>query len=106
MSDSVFIIGIVGGSGCGKTLFTNTIIDMLGSSDHPKKVVVISEDRYYKNWGVMVGQKEAAKINYDHPDAFDHKLLKSDLLKLIAGEDIFKKSQLWTFLCLIFRYLI
>ena len=88
MSGKVFIIGIVGGSGSGKTLFSNAVVEML-ESHHLDKVAVISEDRYYKDWGRLVGMEEAAKINYDHPDAFDHDLLKKDLVRLIKGDDIF-----------------
>ncbi|ABI83290.1 uridine kinase [Francisella tularensis] len=84
----VFIIGIVGGSGSGKTLFSNAIIKKL-KSKHLNKIAVISEDRYYKNWGEMVGFEEACKINYDHPDAFDHKLLRKDLNNLVQGNDIY-----------------
>ncbi|AXA34021.1 MULTISPECIES: uridine kinase [Francisella] len=87
MARDVFIIGIVGGSGSGKTLFSNAIIKKLHSR-HLKRIAVISEDRYYKNWGALVGYEEACNINYDHPDAFDHKLLKKDLAKLISGQDI------------------
>ena len=87
MAKDIFIIGVVGGSGSGKTLFSNAIIKRL-KSKHLNKIAVISEDRYYKNWGKIVGFEEACKINYDHPDAFDHELLKQDLTKLIEGEDI------------------
>lgn len=88
MSEKVFIMGIVGGSGSGKTLFSNAVVEML-ESHHLDRVAVISEDRYYKNWGRLLGQEEAAKVNYDHPDAFDHELLKKDLLRLIKGDDIY-----------------
>ncbi|QIV95805.1 uridine kinase [Allofrancisella inopinata] len=88
MSNKVFIMGIVGGSGSGKTLFSNTVVEML-EAHHLDKVAVISEDRYYKDWGTILGQEKAAKVNYDHPDAFDHALLKKDLVKLIKGEDIY-----------------
>ena len=88
MSEKVFIMGIVGGSGSGKTLFSNAVVEML-ESHHLDRVAVISEDRYYKDWGRLLGQEEAAKVNYDHPDAFDHELLKKDLLRLIKGDDIY-----------------
>lgn len=87
MAKDVFIIGIVGGSGSGKTLFSKAIIKKLNSKQLDR-IAVISEDRYYKNWGELVGFEEACNINYDHPDAFDHKLLKQDLTKLLAGKDI------------------
>ena len=86
--ESIFVIGIVGGSGSGKTLITHEIIKRLKSSSL-SKIAVISEDRYYKDWGNLVGQEEAAKINYDHPDAFDHELLREHLSTLINhGESV------------------
>ncbi len=87
MSSKVFIIGIVGGSGSGKTLLSKAVVEELEAHDLDK-VAVISEDRYYKDWGRKLGAEEAAKVNYDHPDAFDHDLLKKDLLKLLKGENI------------------
>jgi len=87
VANNVFIIGIVGGSGSGKTLFSNAIIRKL-KSKHLEQIAVISEDRYYKNWGELVGYEKACNINYDHPDAFDHELLKQDLSDLITGKDI------------------
>ena len=83
----VFIIGIVGGSGSGKTLFSNTIIKEL-ENHLLDRITVVSEDRYYKDWGRLIGLEEAKKVNYDHPNAFDHELLKSDLHKLINGQDV------------------
>jgi uridine kinase len=77
------IIGISGPSASGKSLLANTIVKELGS----KQVVVISEDAYYKdNSSLPFEQRE--KINYDHPDAFDHDLLCDHLLELQQGRNI------------------
>jgi uridine kinase len=81
--NNVIIIGISGASASGKSLLSNTIVNEMGSD----KVVVISEDAYYKDRS-DIPFEERAKINYDHPDSFDHDLLKKHLLELQAGRSI------------------
>ncbi len=77
------LIGIAGGSGSGKTLVAQRIFDELGSD----KVVIIQQDSYYKNLShLTLGERK--KQNFDHPDAFDHKLLISHLKDLLAGKYI------------------
>ena len=77
------ILGISGPSASGKSLLANTIVKELGS----KQVAVISEDAYYKN-NIDLPFEEREKINYDHPDAFDHELLHEHLLQLQQGQAI------------------
>jgi len=77
------IIGIAGPSASGKSLLANTLLNELGSD----QVVVISEDSYYKdNSDLPFSERE--KINYDHPDAFDHELLVEHLRALQQGKSI------------------
>ena len=83
MSKQAIIIGIAGPSASGKSLLANTIVNELGSD----QVVVISEDSYYKdNSHLPLAERE--KINYDHPDSFDHALLCEHLGKLQQGESV------------------
>ncbi|MDF2530081.1 MAG: udk [Gammaproteobacteria bacterium] len=82
-NQSIIIIGIAGASGSGKSLLANTIVDELGSD----RVVVISEDAYYKDLSNLA-MEERNKVNFDHPDAFDHKLLAQHLSELKAGKAI------------------
>lgn len=77
------IIGISGPSASGKSLLANTIVKELGS----KQVAVISEDAYYKN-NTHLPFEERERINYDHPEAFDHQLLHQHLKDLQAGKEI------------------
>ena len=83
MNKKGILIGVAGASGSGKTLVANTIYDALGS----QKVVMIQEDAYYKDLSYLPVE-ERAKINFDHPDAFDHDLLIEHLNKLLKGEVI------------------
>jgi uridine kinase len=80
---STIIIGISGASASGKSLLANTIVNELGSD----QVVIISEDSYYKDHS-SIPFEERAKINYDHPDAFDHELLQQHLSHLQQGKSI------------------
>jgi len=77
------IIGISGASGSGKTLIAHTIIERLGSD----RVIMIQEDSYYKDLGNIPFNERTGR-NFDHPDAFDHELLKRHIQQLINGEAI------------------
>jgi len=83
MSKQANIIGISGPSASGKSLLANTIVNELGSD----QVVVISEDSYYKD-NSHLAFAEREKINYDHPDSFDHALLCDHLRRLQQGESV------------------
>ena len=80
---NIIIIGIAGPSASGKSLLANTIVHEIGS----EQVVVITEDSYYKHFPDMA-LEERAKMNFDHPDAFDHGLLLQHLQALRAGKSI------------------
>jgi uridine kinase len=76
------MIGIAGGSGSGKSTFTNRLKKEFGD-----QVTVIYHDNYYKsNDGIPfeIRQKE----NYDHPDAFETDLLITHLKALRRGETV------------------
>ena len=83
MKNNTIIIGISGPSASGKSLLANTIVNEMGSDE----VVVISEDSYYKDLtGLTI--EERAKVNFDHPDALDHELLRQHLESLQQGKTI------------------
>lgn len=83
MTEETMIIGIAGPSASGKSLLANTIVDELGSN----QVVVIAEDSYYRDYPDL-SIEECAKINYDHPDAFEHSLLQEHLHQLQNGKTV------------------
>lgn len=83
MSKQPIIIGISGPSASGKSLLANTIVNNLGSGE----VVVISEDAYYRDNNSLPFEVRE-KINYDHPDAFDHTLLAAHLRALQENKPI------------------
>jgi uridine kinase len=73
------VMGIAGGTGSGKTLVARSI----GEALH-QKIVVIGQDSYYLDRGDLPFE-ERVKINFDHPDAFDHALLCDHLRALMDG---------------------
>lgn len=80
---SMLIIGIAGGSGCGKSTVVKQIIKKL-----PKdSVTVIPQDSYYKDNGHLSAE-ERAKINFDHPSSIEFNLLVKHLDLLKEGETI------------------
>ena len=79
----MLIIGITGGTGCGKTTVVNQIIKELSGEE----VTVISQDSYYKDLSYL-SFSDRTKINFDHPNSIDFDLLKEHLLALREGKDI------------------
>jgi len=79
----MLIIGIAGGTGCGKTTVVDQILNEL-----PHGVVgVISQDSYYLDTSHLT-YDERVNINFDHPRSIDFKLLASHLQQLKNGETI------------------
>lgn len=77
-----YIIGVAGGSGSGKSTFTNRIKAEFGDS-----VAVLYHDNYYKRQD-DVPFEERVKVNYDHPASLETDLLTEHLEALKRGERI------------------
>ena len=77
------IIGIAGGTGSGKTTVVKKIVQALP----PHYVAVVPLDSYYNDTSHMT-EEERHAINFDHPDAFDWKLLNKQINMLRRGEAI------------------
>ena len=74
----MFIIGITGGTGSGKTTIVNEVINLFDASE----ICLLSSDSYYKN-NASLDFNQRDKLNYDIPEAIDFDLLNKhiDLLK-------------------------
>lgn len=79
----MLIIGIAGGSGCGKTTVVKEIIRRLPKNS----VTVIPQDAYYWDNGHLTPE-EKLEINFDHPNSIEWSLLVKQLDKLKKGEAI------------------
>ena len=74
------IIGIAGGTGSGKT----TVVRKIAEALPPHCAVVVPLDSYYNDTSSMT-EEERHAINFDHPDAFDWKLLVKQVNELRRG---------------------
>ncbi len=79
---NIIIIGIAGGSGSGKTTLADNIAAHFGN-----KISMLRHDDYYKKRS-DISEFERAKLNYDHPSAFDTELLICHLDALKSGEAV------------------
>lgn len=76
------IIGIAGGTGSGKSTFTNRLKD-----EFKNQVAVLYHDNYYRAQD-DIPFEERKKVNYDHPDAFETELLIEHIKQLKEGHAI------------------
>ena len=88
MNNRLFI-GIAGGSGSGKTTLAKQLAEYFGD-----RLSLLRHDDYYKSQASLT-LEERANLNFDHPDAFDTKILIEHLDDLQEGKDI---------LCPIYNY--
>ncbi len=80
-----FIIALSGGSGSGKS----TLIGMI-QKDCPD-ILVLELDHYYLDRSHL-SPSEREHLNFDHPDALNHKLLEEHLQKLLNYKTINRPS--------------
>lgn len=80
------LIGVVGGSGSGKTTVARAIYDFLG-----RDAAFVDQDAYYLDLGHL-SLDERRLVNFDHPDAFDTDLMVEQLRQLQSWEPIRKPT--------------
>ena len=78
-----YLIGIIGGSGSGKTSF----VRRLRESFLETEVCVVSMDDYYLP-NEHQRRDHNDEINFDLPKSFDKRKLRQDIERLMAGETI------------------
>ena len=79
----VFVFGICGGSGAGKTTLTRRLLDRLGEG----AVSVLAFDAYYRDLSHLPFAERRAR-NFDHPDSLDSDLFLQHLDALSQGIDV------------------
>lgn len=79
----ITIIGIAGGTGSSKTTVVKKIVESLP----PNYVAVVLLDSYYNDTTGLTDEERKA-INFDHPDAFDWRLLIEQVNELRHGKAI------------------
>ena len=79
----VFVFGICGGSGAGKTTLTRRLLERLDQRD----VSVLAFDAYYRDLSHLPFA-ERRRGNFDHPDSLDGDLFLQHLDTLKRGVDV------------------
>jgi uridine kinase len=88
MPERSWLIGIVGGSGSGKTSIAQELIRRLQAD--AVNVLLLDMDAYYAPLEVVTHRFEGRAINWDHPHAFDLELMATHLASLRKGQSIRK----------------
>lgn len=74
------VIGIAGGTGSGKSTFTNRL-----KQEFKDDITVLYHDNYYRSRD-DISLDDRKKINYDHPDSLETDLLIEHICRLKQGE--------------------
>lgn len=80
--NDVYIIGIAGGTGSGKTTLTDKIKERFKD-----QISVVYHDSYY-NCNDALTMEERNHLNYDHPDSLETDMLVEHLKQLRLGNPI------------------
>jgi uridine kinase len=78
--DSTRIVGIAGGTGSGKSWLAHFLMEELGA-----RAALISQDWYYKDQSAAANPDT---LNFDHPRAFETRLLVGHLDALRRGRPV------------------
>ncbi len=81
--NKVFILGVSGGSGSGKTYFAETLLGLLGAD----KCDIICQDNYYHDQSKKF-DFDGGSVNFDHPDSIDFDLLANHAQTLKTGQPV------------------
>ena len=81
------IILVGGGTASGKTYVINRVVEIIGKDN----VTHLSIDDYYKALNDL-SMEDRKKVNFDHPKAFDWKLIKQQLTDLKNDKPINKPT--------------
>ena len=79
----MFIVGIAGGTGSGKTTVVKEVVRRLP----PNEVAVIPQDSYYRD-NSHIPMEQRQQINFDHPSSIEFELLVDHIGQLKEGRAI------------------
>ncbi len=83
LTNRPLVIGIAGGSGCGKTHLANDIAQIVGNEN----VLILSMDQYFCSTDDST--IDSSNINFDHPKHLDFPLLINHIRHLQEGKLVF-----------------
>ncbi|MCF8224567.1 MAG: uridine kinase [Bacteroidales bacterium] len=76
----MFVIGIAGGTGSGKT----TVVKKIRKQLRKEQVSFLAQDSYYRDNGHLP-LKDRQRVNFDHPDSIEFDLLTDHIRRLKMG---------------------
>lgn len=74
------IVGIIGGSGSGKTWLARLLLGALG----PANAAIICQDSFYRDLSHLTPEQRLA-VNFDHPNALDWAAFRKCMSHLASG---------------------
>lgn len=78
--NNVFILGVAGGSGSGKTYFAKALTEALG-----EKATIVYQDNFYIDQSHRFDH-DGGSVNFDHPESLELTLLAKCLSELKSGK--------------------
>jgi uridine kinase len=79
----VALVGIAGGTCSGKSLVSKRLTERVGEDN----VLILKQDNYYRDLRDL-SPEERARVNFDHPDAFDNDLLYKHVKQVLSGRPV------------------
>ena len=80
---NIYVIGIAGGSGSGKTTIAKAIYDKIGKNN----ITYITHDNYYRDLSHLTAE-ERDLMNFDHPNSLETALLVQHLQLLLNNQSV------------------
>jgi uridine kinase len=79
--NKIFLLGVAGGSGSGKTYFAEALARALG----PELATIVYQDNFYIDQSAKFDH-DGGSVNFDHPDSLDFPCLAEKLKTLKLGQ--------------------
>ncbi len=80
-----YILGVAGGSGSGKSFFSEALVRELLKSCGRNVCEIVYQDNFYIDQSQRF-DRDGGAVNFDHPDSIDFSLLAAHLKILKAGQ--------------------
>jgi len=77
------VFGVAGGTASGKTTVARAVLQAVGAS----QIAYLPHDAYYKDMSHL-SFEERSRLNYDHPNSLETKLLVKHIKRLLAGKAV------------------
>lgn len=79
-----FLLGVAGGSGSGKTFFSEALVRKLEETTGQNFCEIVYQDNFYIDQSHRF-DRDGGSVNFDHPDSIDFLLLAEHLKILKSG---------------------